>query len=257
MGKKNRFIVNSWKKYDGAICSVVSDVDFEAYVDKKYWKDIDDDGENYFLQECELVIKQNIDVDDSTYATFILRQSYSFLVEVNTEVDSKDNWRITNGNYSKQNDYDKEQYELSSLQETTIRQKINNNKRFESNTWELQQDNINKKYKTWQPFNIIYNCVLEDSRDIPGAKNIYAGIVFNNEQYEIRLYISQIACLGRNNYSDEELKVPELRDLPFDENFYMGDVFTTFTNKKTSTSTKLYKEEAKLIKDFILIKQKS
>ena len=253
MGKINKFIVNSWVKYDGANKAVVMGDDFGAYVLKQYGKDFYDDGEGYLLEDCELVIKQDIDVDDSTYASFMLRERFLFEVEI----DSNEKWKIKNDNYSVQNSDDKLRYEQHDYAEKIIREKINNNKRLVSNTWELRQDDKTKKYEKWEPFKIVYNCVLEDSHDIAGVKNIYAGIIFDNEQYEVKLLISKIAIFGRKKYTDEELTMPELSDLRYDEDYYMGDVFITITNKTTSKSIKYYREEADPIKDFILIKQKS
>ena len=67
----------------------------------------------------------------------------------------------------------------------------------------------------------------------------------------------EILVLGKKNFSDEELKMPENRNLIYDENYYIEEVFTTITNQNTGRSIKRHTEHYHKIADFITINKKS
>ena len=253
MGKVLSFRVNNWVKYENEQATVVEDAEVVGQVIREYMNDINDDAELQLLEVCNLILEQKIDVDDSSYASFTIRRRFDYVIEI----DSNDKWNKTNTSYVFQ---DKEQaldHEIFSSTINEIKNKINNGKRYEANTWELLKDNVRKTYDKWQPFKIIYNSVLEDSYFVPGAKDIYVGIVFINEQYEAKLLIRESACLGKQNLTEDELKLPENQDLFSDENFYLEEVFTTVHNKKTGKNVKFYDKHYHTIEKFISIKQKS
>ena len=253
MGKVSSFKVNNWIKYDNDHTTVVEDADVIGRVIKEYMNDLVDGGELQLFEECNVIAEQKIDIDDLSYASFVFRKKFTYAIEI----DADNNWNKTNDSYSVQYKDQAEEYETFKSTEQEIRKKVNNGKRYEANTWELLKDNVRKVYSKWQPYKYIYNCVLEDSYFVPGTKDIYMAIVFKNEQYEARLLIREVACLGRKNMSDEDLEMAKNEDIFSDENYYFEEVFTTIFNKNTKKSVRFYDKHYHTIKDFIIIKQKS
>lgn len=260
MAIKKEFKVINWFKYENERAVLLSKTGFDIAVTRTY--EPCEEGEleeNHIYEVCKITIVQNYKCDDKADYSFILQDTNYF----DTLIKPDDPWELTNESFSHQSEYFKKLYEENIELEDKIRNKVSDKTRYVSNDWEVhklgannQPQLITKKIydKKWKPFEIIYNCVLEEGIGI--YPTIYIGLVFIYQHYEIKYLIYCEPKPGREGVPEEDLlSFPEYYSNR-QKDYYDITFFQTVTNTTNGRIVKCLTSMSPDVDNFIRVNKK-
>ena len=176
----------------------------------------------------------------------------------NVQKDSNNYWVKING----KDDFDVRTYEvLNGMNyeelETSIRGNLNNGRHFSADEWEEicvdsygeYVEETRKHYPKYRPYSLIFSDRVVFGESDSDENKFDIGIIFKNEQFDVRLICRIELCYGSTDYDLRHHKGDVFDSLP-EELFWKKHCILTITNTKTKQVKKyMYKKERYLSND--------